>query len=68
MLNSKLIITKLPDKRNTATKPFMIYADDHAILERLSKETGLSMVRLLNLMLNYAHENIEVIDYEREDI
>lgn len=50
------------EKKNTSMKPALIYAETHQQLKELSAETGIPMVRLVDICVKFAIEHIEVIE------
>ncbi len=61
METKKLIIQKKLSKPCNQ-KPFIIYGHDHEILSTLSKETGIPMIQLVSRMIEFAMENLEIIE------
>ncbi|WP_159456295.1 hypothetical protein [Intestinibacillus massiliensis] len=43
-------------------KQMMIRSDTHAVLSQISKETGIPMTKLVNEMVRFCAERIEVED------
>lgn len=61
---SKLIIRK-QKRESVPVKPCNIYVDTHEKLNALSQESGISIVRLIAILVDYGLENLEVIDDEK---
>lgn len=66
MANQKsdtLIIRCLP-RKNYAVKSMSAYADTHEKISQLAEETGLSLPRVLSLLVDFAVDRVEIVQEE----
>ena len=57
----KLQLIRQP-KTESTIKAANIYADTHEKLTLISKESGIPMVQLIRIMVDFASENMEIIE------
>lgn len=60
-----LKITK-QKREQTATKPCSLYVETHEKLTALSDESGISIIKLIAMLVDFGMENMVLVDAESE--
>lgn len=66
MSDAKLIIRK--ESKGTVTfKPVQLYVETHELVADLAEETGIPKAKLIDMMVKFAVEHMEIVGGENDE-